>query len=218
MYRMKMNGTVRHVYDWHGNQIDSVEDIQRLDKCLQPLVNDVEYVPVWVSKGEEFIARGPLLFVQNLLRYMRLTRSELIRERKKNRAHLDKLEKDKPNLPAKLASTRQREYQERIDEISEQIAEIDNSIRRLDEIVTELDEKQKQQTEQGYASLFKHIREIDTGNRIFGGLASKGLRLKVGINGTSDTFDAFYNLKEWLSRSKDQDEETRKSQLRYNLT
>lgn len=210
---MKINGTVRHVYDWRGNEIESVEEIGRMDKCLQALVSDVEYVPVWISKGEAFIARGPLLFVQNLARYMRLTRTDLVRERKKQRAHLEKLERDKANLPAKLAATREREYQERADELSAQIEEIERAIARLDEVARHLEEKNAKQQDEGYAALFKHIREIETKDKIFGGMASTGLRLKVKVNGTSETFEVFYSLKEWFSRAM-KDEESQKAQFR----
>lgn len=209
---MKIGGTVRCVYNWEGRQVHTLEDIPKLDKCLQSLVNDVEYTPVWVSKGEEFFARGALLFVQNLLKYTKLNRQNLLREQKKIKANLAKLEKERPNISAKLALTREEEYNENFADVEAKIEELDLSIIHLETIMSDLDSLNNKQKENGYASLFTHIKEIDTKQKIFGGLASKGLKLKIRINGTDQQFEMFFNPKDWSSLKNDKD--AQKTQLK----
>lgn len=50
--RLKMTSNARIVYNWHGERVVKIDDVPKLDKCIQHLVSKVEYSPLWVSKGE----------------------------------------------------------------------------------------------------------------------------------------------------------------------
>lgn len=56
--KLKMTTNARLVYNWHGEKVLRIDDVPKLDKCLQHLVSKVEYSPLWVSKGE-----GKIYFV-----------------------------------------------------------------------------------------------------------------------------------------------------------
>lgn len=189
--------------------------IPKLDKCLQGLVNDSEYAPIWASKGEEFIARGALLYAQNLLRYVRLNRAELVVEKKRSQGHMDKLNKERANTSSRQASNREREYIQRMEELNESIREINDAIPKLDEVIKYLEQLNEEQKESGFSSLYKHIKELDAKkSKIVGGFASKGVTFKVFVNGTNEKFDLFYSVKDWMAAKVD-DVSAQQTHFRY---
>jgi polyhydroxyalkanoate synthesis regulator phasin len=202
--RMKMNTTARLVFNWLGEPVSSVQDVPRLDKCVQPFVRDVEFAPVWVSKGEGFYARASLAYLDSLVKQMRAHQREQARERNKILRNMDVVQRCESafkSTPVRLA-----EMQDTVDALSAQIAELDTATSKLTGVCERVQALSEQQSGAGYASLFKHIRAIDTSERIFGGLSSKGIKLKVLVNGggggRNDSLDLFFNTKTWFSQDE----------------
>jgi hypothetical protein len=193
--RMKMASGARLVFNWEGMQVSSLLDIPKLDKCIQPFVNDVEFSPVWVTKGEGFYARSALMYLDTLLKTVRGHQRELVRTRMKIARNMDAVQKEN----FKSTQLRLTEMQENIDSLNTDIAELQKSLDTLSQVQAKLQALTDEQSSEGYTSLFKHIKNMNTNERIFGGLSSKGIKLKVLVNGRSDSFDLFFNTKTWFS-------------------
>ncbi len=211
--RLKISGLIKCVYNWDGKLIQSVDDVPKLDKCLQSLVNEVEYSPIWASKGEGFNARGALSFMENLIRYTRQKIKELQKKKRKIEKDIDNLKNEKKDL-MKTAPIRMVEFTEVLRQVELEVNEFNASIVNLESIRNNLQSMYDEQCNNGYQSLFKHIKSIDTNEKIFGGMASKGLKLKCVLNGTDEEFEVFFNVKDWSSSA--QDTESQKSQI-YQL-
>ena len=210
--RMKVSGICKCVYNWEGKLVQSISDVPKIDKCIQQFVFDVEHSPVWVSKGEGFDSRGALFFVENLIKFIKSKRKELVSKKKKLNKKLDDLQSEE----YKVAPIRITEIYENVKLLSNEIDELDKATENLDSVRENLQSINNEQVNDGYQSLFKHIRQVETSEKIFGGLASKGLKLKVFINGSDESFDVFFNLKEWSTENEKS--ESQKSQMHQLLS
>ena len=184
----------------------------KLDKCLQSIVNEVEYAPLWISKGECFDSRGAFSFVEHLLRFTKSKRKEKLKEKKRLNNNLKVIQEEQMHI--KTSTIRIIEIKEALKPIHTSIDEFDTAIANLESVRSHLKILNDEQKNTGNESLFKHIKAISTDEKIFGGLASKGVNLKVCFNGTDDSMDIFFNLKDWFVRNENV--ERQKSQL-YQL-
>ena len=210
--RIKLSGISKCVYNWEGKLVQSISDVPKIDKCIQPFAFDVEHSPVWLSKGEGFDSRGALFFVENLIRFVKSKRKELASKKKKLNKKLDDLQSEE----YKVAPIRITEIYENVKLLSGEIDELDNAAENLDSVRANLQSLHADQVNDGYHSLFKHIRQVETSEKIFGGLASKGLKLKVFVNGSDESLDVFFNLREWSTESEKS--ESQKSQMHQLLS
>ncbi len=202
--RMKMHGMPRCVYTWTGNQVFSIEDVPKLEKCLQKFLmnNEVEHAPVWISKGECFIARNALAFLDHFIRNARLFMKEQAQKRDKLTRNLNAVERESFQQSKSSTQIRILELRDNIDRINNDLDELSKALQNLEVVKSDLVNLNEEQTNNGYTSLFKHIKNVNTNEKIFGGLASKGIKLKVFINGTDDWFKVFFNTKSWFSDDK----------------
>lgn len=197
--RMKMASVARVIYTWTGEQVETVHDLPKLDRAIQPFVNDVEFAPVWISKGESFYARSALTYVESLIKTAKAEHREMNAERAKIGRNINTVQ----NENFKSTQIRLLEMQESLQAISGEMVELNESIEKLQAIRDNLQQMTDQQTNDGYTSLFKHIRNVNTNEKIFGGMSSKGINLKVMPNGQDTSFDVFYNTKTWHSEDKE---------------
>jgi len=202
----------KQVYNWDGKLVRSLSDVPKLDKCLQSIVNEVEYAPVWISKGEAFDSRGALFFIENLLKFTKTKRKELVDKKKRLNNNLKFIQEEQMQI--RTSAIRIIEINEALKPINAGIDEFNSAILNLESVHSGLQSLNAEQMSNGYESLFKHIKSISTNEKIFGGQASKGVKLKVFFNGTDDSIDVFFNLKDWSVSNENS--ETQKSQL-YQL-
>jgi hypothetical protein len=209
---LKSNFIAKQVYNWDGKLVRSLSDVPKLDKCLQSIVNEVEYAPLWISKGEAFDSRGALFFIENLLKFTKSKRKELVDKRKRLNNNLKFIQEEQMQI--RTSAIRIIEINEALKPINAGIDEFNSAIMNLESVHSGLQSLNAEQMSNGYESLFKHIKSISTNEKIFGGQASKGVKLKVFFNGTDDCIDVFFNLKDWSVSNENS--ETQKSQL-YQL-
>ena len=188
--RLKMSTSAKSVYNWLGERIHSLQDLPRLDKGLQTILN-VEFAPVWVSRGEGFDARGALVFVQNLLATIKKTKKEHLAKQ----AELAKSQMDL-SASTKVVQLQRLEMNETISQLKMSIKEHGDSIELLHSVLDQLKPMHASQIEQGTDALYSHIKEVDTADRIFGGESSKGVKLQVCLNGTKKCFKVRINNKD----------------------
>ena len=200
------------MYNWDGKLVRSLSDVPKLDKCLQSIVNEVEYAPVWISRGEAFDSRGALFFIENILKFTKSKRKELVDKKKRLNNNLKVIKEEQMQI--KTSAIRIIEINEALKPINFSIDEFNTAILNLESVHSGLQSLNNEQMSNGYESLFKHIKSISTNEKIFGGQASKGVKLKVFFNGTDDSTDVFFNLKDWSVSNENS--ESQKSQL-YQL-
>jgi len=186
-------------YNWFGDRIHSIDDIPKLDKCLQSLSgNKVELSPCWISKGEGFDARGALLFTENLIKYTKENRKELKLKESKLKVLLADLKtnKSETNRPRNF-NTQILELNDNLKLIQPEISDLTNSIAYLETIVSNLKSIYETQIDQGNsATLYKHIKQVNFDDRIFGGSSKKSIKLNVCINGTDTSFKTLINFRD----------------------
>ncbi len=200
------------MYNWDGKLVRSLSDVPKLDKCLQSIVNEVEYAPVWISRGEAFDSRGALFFIENLLKFTKSKRKEMVDKKKRLNNNLKVIREEQMQI--KTSAIRIIEINEALKPINFSIDEFNTAILNLESVHSGLQSLNNEQMSNGYESLFKHIKSISTNEKIFGGQASKGVKLKVFFNGSDDSIDVFFNLKDWSVSNENS--ESQKSQL-YQL-
>ena len=198
--RLKLNSLAKAAFNWEGRPVSSVEDVPRLDKSLQQFTGggggEIEYSPVWVSKGEGFVARNALIYVEGFIRAAETHRRELVNRRDKIERNMHAVQKEN----FKSTPIRLEEMQDSVDGLSEELRALTKAVGKLGRVRANLQALSEQQASEGYTSLFKHIKEMSTDERLFGGMSSKGVRLKVMVNGKGDTaFEVFFNTKNWFS-------------------
>ncbi|CAF0796043.1 unnamed protein product [Brachionus calyciflorus] len=193
--RVNLHGMAKCVFNWNGHVVRTIEDVPVLDKCLQSLVNEVEYAPVWVSKGEGFDSRGVIFFLENLIKFTKKNRRELVQKKRKLQKKLETLNKD-PNHDKNL-SFRTLEVNVSLKDTNKVISDLESSISNLDEILSNLKTMSQE-------NLFSHIKKLTTEEKIFGGKASKGVKLTVRVNGSNTSFDVFFNTKDWKNSQETQ--------------
>jgi doublecortin domain-containing protein 1 len=195
--RLKMTSAGKYAYNWNGQLVHTINDIPKLDKCLQKIVlKDVEYGPVWISKGEGFDPRGPFLFMENLIKFLKNHRKKLKDTRKVLNKKLAELYEEKRSGESKSATTlpiRLSEAHANSNENQLNINELEESLKNLQEILNELNSK-CETTETG--SKLNHIKVMNTNDKLYGGNASRGLRLRAFSNATGEHFfNIYFNLK-----------------------
>lgn len=187
--KTNLNGIAKCVYNWHGELVTSLNDVPLLDKCLQSLVHEVEHAPVWVSKGEGFDCNGSIAFLENLIKYTKKIRKETLVNRKKMNKQIERLNQESNN---EKISRRIVEFKMNLENFDSDIKNYEASITNLEEILSNVRTMSK-------STLFNHIKELNTDEKIFGGRSSKGVKLTVCINGTDRSFEMFFNTKDWSS-------------------
>ena len=200
------------VYNWDGQLVQSIADIPKLEKCLQSILYDVEYAPVWISKGEGFDTRGALCFMENLIKFTKVKRKEQTEKKKRLNKNLKLIQDEQMQIKSSLI--RIIEINEALKPINASIDEFEKAIVDLEVIRTNLQAMNSELEASDFKSIFKHIKVMDTSEKIFGGMSSKGVKLKVFFNGTDDSIDIFFNLKDWSVTNENS--EVQKSQL-YQL-
>ena len=194
--------------------------IFRLDKCLQALasgsVAEVEHTPVWASKGEGFDPRGARAFVETMLKFVRDKRRSMRAQVAKMRKTHAELEASSPHrIGNAQRSQRMAELDALIDQLVKQMDELAAATSRLEAVLASLQALCAALAEtggNGLDTLYRHIKQVQTSDQIFGGLASKGLNLKCALNGTELEFDVFFNLRDW-STSNSADPDTQHSHM-----
>ena len=187
--KTNLNGIAKCVYNWHGELVTNLNDVPLLDKCLQSFVHEVEHAPVWVSKGEGFDCNGSIAFLENLIKYTKKIRKENLSNRKKVNKQIEKLNQESNN---ERISKRIVEFKMSLENFDNEIKDYEVSISNLEEILSNVRTMSK-------STLFNHIKELNTDEKIFGGRSSKGAKLTVCINGTDRSFEMFFNTKDWSS-------------------
>ena len=202
----------KFAYNWDGQLVRTISDIPKLDKCLQSILYEVEYAPVWISKGEGFDSRGALFFIENLLKFTKVKRKEQIDKKKRHLKNLKLIQDEQMQM--RTSAIRIIEINEALKPINSNIDEFDKAIATLEAVHSNLQSLNSEQMNNNFESIFKHIKVIDTSEKIFGGMASKGVKLKVFFNGSDDSIDVFFNLKDWSMSNEKSD--SQKSHL-YQL-
>ena len=193
--RMKIPAKI--AYNWFGERIQTINDIPKIDKCLQSLVsNKVELAPCWISKGEGFDARGAFIFIENLIRFTKENRKEIISKKNKLKSNLDELNSNEPENRSKAVRVHILEINQNLKLLQSELKELNDSIAYLDTIGNNLKSLYDEQINQGNSALFKHIKEVNLDDRLFGGASKKSIKLKVCLNGTDNSFETLINYRD----------------------
>jgi hypothetical protein len=193
--RMKIPAKI--AYNWFGERIQTINDIPKIDKCLQSLVsNKVELAPCWISKGEGFDARGAFIFIENLIRFTKENRKEIISKKNKLKSNLDELNSNEPENRSKAVRVQILEINQNLKLLQSELKELNDSIAYLDTIGNNLKSLYDEQINQGNSALFKHIKEVNLDDRLFGGASKKSIKLKVCLNGTDNSFETLINYRD----------------------
>ena len=189
--RLKMTTAAKIVYNWNGEKVEKIEHVPKIDKCLQVFINKVEYTPIWVSKGEGFDSYGALNFIENLLKFSKEYRKATNKKIKKIQNELEKLKKDTSKSKSVQMQINEREVS--LSETQTEKEDFTNAIETLESQANHIKSVYEEQVANGNSSLFKHIKEVSSDDRLLG--ASKGIKLKVIMNGTDRCFDVLLTPK-----------------------
>ncbi len=183
--RLEINARV--VYDWSGNQLKSVDDIPKFNSFIN-ISNHIELTPVWVSKGEGFDPYGPLRYVTKFIEFEKQLLRDLSDENSKQ------LKSFKNYTKREFQNLNINEYMG--DDIK-QIKRLLSYLTNLKENLYDLDHKYESNRSN---ILMQHIKEVSTHDKIFGGLASKGLKLDIYMNGQDTNKQRlFFNCKDSMN-------------------
>jgi hypothetical protein len=204
--RMKLFSPARIIYNWHGNRVKGIEDIPVLDQSLQAIIGEVEHAPIWISKGEGCDSKAVILFLEKFIRSARKNYNKLKKEKKVTQKNLYDLKTQRP--VQHTIAIRIVELDNQLSTVLTKMDELNNSISKLNSLKSELEKTG------GEEDLYKHIKPLSTTQSIFGGSASKGLKLKVYMNGTDEHYMlVYFSKKEFkeLENEKSKEQNTNKS-------
>jgi len=168
----------------------------RLNKSNLKNFNKVELAPCWISKGEGFDARGAFIFIENLIRFTKENRKEIISKKNKLKSNLDELNSNEPENRSKAVRVQILEINQNLKLLQSELKELNDSIAYLDTIGNNLKSLYDEQINQGNSALFKHIKEVNLDDRLFGGASKKSIKLKVCLNGTDNSFETLINYRD----------------------
>ena len=175
--RLRMIKPALKVFNWLGDRVDQIEHIPKLDECLQELVCDTEYSPVWVSKGELFDAYGALRFVEKLISDAKTVRKDFTNRKVKLQEVGDGLKKNNKKPIKKYVKLQILENSKSIKKLKIEIEKVTASITNLKSIQEHLNslyQKQKDLKAQN-ATNFHHFLH-----------SKKPLKLTVCVNGGNE--------------------------------
>ena len=175
----KFEFNAKVVYDWFGNQIKSLDDIPKFNEFVT-ITNHIELTPIWVSKGERFDPYGPLRYVTMFINFEKQLLRDLSDENAK------KLKTLKNSTKREFQNLNINSY---IGDDIKQIKRLINYLSNLKEKLSDLDKTYEKIRSN---ILMQHIKEVSTTDRIFGGLASKGLKLEIYVNGNDTNGQKLY--------------------------
>lgn len=191
--KLTLSSFARIVYDWEGQEITDLTDTPILNDCIQQAGNIV-LGPLWVSTGEVFRPSGTVDFITGLkkllmkkLKEAQLCYNEVVAVKMGNKSNVSRPE---------FLSMKENELNQVIAKATEDISDMKETLESLASKLHNLNEQKNEELSQGSDYVMQHIQKLKDNHRLIG---TKGLRLKVFENGSSESAKIFYfNLREAL--------------------
>ena len=120
----------------------------------------------------------------------------LISKKNKLKSNLDELNSNEPENRSKAVRVQILEINQNLKLLQSELKELNDSIAYLDTIGNNLKSLYDEQINQGNSALFKHIKEVNLDDRLFGGASKKSIKLKVCLNGTDNSFETLINYRD----------------------
>ncbi|XP_071955234.1 doublecortin domain-containing protein 1-like [Antedon mediterranea] len=189
--RLGITSPAKIVFSWEGKVIEDINQIRKLDKCLQTSSTPA-YGPVWISRGEGFSPKGSRIFLRNTLQYCE-QKLGIAKEYKEQLQFAMNGEDDKVSI-VRILSLSQEELQDHLNGTNEGIQEFSTAKDSLKRILRQISDLVQEEEMEGHSYTLKHIKTMDASHRLVG---MHGIRLKVYENGFNDKEDTiFFNIKE----------------------
>ncbi|XP_063960671.1 doublecortin domain-containing protein 1-like [Lytechinus pictus] len=184
--KLNLNSPARFIYTWDGQKLEDLNDLPRLDACLQSSTTPI-YGPVWVSKGERFSALGAKTFLTEIVKICK-------QQTKMHKTRLGELRQGRQAAEDRGNAGEVVVMDKEITQVETLIEDFHEARSKMDDILDSISDKAAMEMEEGHTFKSKHMKELDSSHRLVG---QQGIRLKVYENGRNDGEETvFFNMKE----------------------
>ncbi|XP_071477073.1 doublecortin domain-containing protein 1-like [Diadema antillarum] len=184
--KLNLTSPARFIYRWDGQKIEDLEEIPKLDSCLQSSTTPI-YGPVWISKGERFSALAATNFMKEIVKICK-------QQVKLNRTRLRELQQGEAAAEERGNAGEAAVMQREAKQVEEQIGELQEAQLKMEDVIDSISDKTAEEMSEGHSFKLKHMKALDSSHRLVG---QQGLKLKVFENGRNDGEETvFFNLKE----------------------
>nr|XP_026693743.1 uncharacterized protein LOC104266468 isoform X1 [Ciona intestinalis] len=184
--RLQLTSAARVLYEWSGESLSCFQQIEQIESRLTSSSSAV-FGPLWVSKGEGFNPVGSHLYMESAVTKLRGQLQDA-RKCKNELKHALQRDYDKVTKP-EILDLPDENIEATLDLVMADIDEFRNLIRKYKRRLEAIKEMVMNQSSEGHNYTMKHIKEIESNDRLVG---EHGLRIEIFDNGNDVSGQGIY--------------------------